>query len=202
MSNIEDDLTFMRAMAEQGRRGRILGGSFLIAAGLVFGLASFAQWALQRGLLSGFSILHLWVAAEILFALVWVAMVLGWRAALRRGESSPHGTAQKIFGAAWCGCGVGICVLVGAIALMGRQQNDFALLRVAPLAAFAFYGAAWFMIGALAQRRWMLWTAGAAFMLTAALALIPYPNMLLVMGAGLLATLLLPGIGLVRDAAH
>ena len=202
MSNIEDDLTFMRTMAEQGRRGRILGGSFLIAAGLVFGLASFAQWALQAGMLPAFPILHLWIGAEILFALVWLAMILSWRTRLRGDETVRHGTAQKVFGAAWCGCGGGICVLIGAIALMAWQQHDPVLMRAAPLAAFAFYGAAWFMIGALAQRRWMLWTAGASFVLTIALALIPYPNMLLVMGTGLLATLMLPGVGLVRDAAR
>jgi hypothetical protein len=189
-------------MAEQGRRGRIFGGSFLVAAGLVFGLASFAQWALEKGILSGFSIANLWIGAEIFFAVIWVGMLLGWRANLRRGESGPSGTAQKVFGAAWSGCGLGICVLIGSIALMGWQQHDFVLMRVAPLAAFALYGVAWFVIGALAQRRWMLWAAGAAFVLTAALALVPYPDMLLVMGAGLLATLMFPGACLVRDAAR
>jgi hypothetical protein len=202
MSNIEDDLTFMRTMAEQGRRGRILGGSFLVAAGLVFGLASFAQWALQMGLVAGFSIMNLWIGAEILFALVWLAMILGWRARLRCDETVRHGTAQKVFGAAWCGSGLGICILVGAIALMSHQQNNPALMRVAPLAAFAFYGAAWFVIGVLARRRWMLWAAGASFVLTVAMSLTPYPGMLLVLGTGLLATLLLPGICLVRDAGR
>ena len=95
-----------------------------------------------------------------------------------------------------------MCVLVGAIASMSWHMHDFALMRIAPLAAFAFYGSAWFLIAMLARRRWMFMASSASFILTLVMPMVSDAGMLPTLGIGLLLTLLLPGIGLMREAAR
>ena len=51
LQSIKDDIAYMKALAQEGRQAPLLGGSILIAAGVIFGLASLGQWALLRGLL-------------------------------------------------------------------------------------------------------------------------------------------------------
>ena len=38
MSDVRDDISYMRQLAEKGSRGSIIGGTFLGAAGLIFGV--------------------------------------------------------------------------------------------------------------------------------------------------------------------
>jgi hypothetical protein len=204
MSDIHEDITFMRTMAEQGRRGPIIGGAFLAAAGLVFGSTAFVQWGWQTGALpqGGLTIFDLWAGADIGFTLIWVVLLLRLRAHFKQGESGAPGAAQKVFGSVWGGCGLGVCVLIGAIANMSWHLHDSTLMRIAPLAAFAFYGSAWFVVGMLARKRWMFMASSASFILTLVMPMVSDAATLPVLGAGLLVTLLLPGIGLMREAAR
>lgn len=204
MSDIREDISFMRTMAEQGRRGPILGGSFLMAAGVVYGFASFVQWGWATGAVpqGTATTLELWVGADLLFALLWLVLV--WRQYRQwkgQGMARP-GAAQSAFAAVWCGGGLGTCVLVGALAGAAWRHHDGLILIAAPAAAFAFYGSTWMILGFLAKRRWMFLTASASLMLTLILPMIPQAEMLLAMGIGLLLTLSLPGFMLMRDAAR
>ena len=48
-NGLREDVAFLRSMAEQGRRGPLLGGIFLAAAGLIYGAASFMDWGIETG---------------------------------------------------------------------------------------------------------------------------------------------------------
>lgn len=204
MSDIHEDITFMRTMAEQGRHGPIIGGSFLAAAGLVFGLTAFVQWAGDAGMvrLGAWQGLNMWLLSDGIFAVLWIALLIRLRAHVRSGEQLPGGASQSVFGAAWGGAGLGVCILVLAIAYLSWQRHEAILLQIAPLAAFAFYGTAWFIIALLALRRWMFVVSSLSFTLTLVLPMMSLADMLPVLGCGLFATLLLPGIGLMREAAR
>ena len=43
---IRDDIAFMRALAEQGQRGPLIGGAIMLAGGGLFGTASLIIWLL------------------------------------------------------------------------------------------------------------------------------------------------------------
>lgn len=198
---IRDDISYIRNLAEQGRRGPILGGAFLAGAGVIYGLACPVQWAMQSGILPAptpTSIAELWGGASVIWAIVW--FILFQR--LRNSGTAAPGASQIIFGSAWAACGLGIVVMLIAITILSARLGDLELMNVNPLVAFAFYGAAWFVSGALSRQRWMFLVSLAAFALTLALAAIPGANMLLVMGAGLFATLVLPGLHLMRGVSR
>jgi hypothetical protein len=194
-NGLREDVAFMRSMAEQGRRGPLLGGIFLAAAGLIYGTASFLHWGIQTGRLpfAPASTDNIWIGASLLFAVVWVVLFTQ----LRRGGPTVVGAAQFAFGAAWIGSGIGILVMLAAVGIASARLHDPSLMNINAFTTFAFYGAAWSVCGALARQRWMYLIAAAAFVLAPALALVSgTANELLVLGAGLLATLFAPGIRL------
>jgi hypothetical protein len=199
--SLHDDISYMRQMAEQGRRGPILGGAFLTAAGVIYGLACVVQWAMQTGLLpppTGTSVAELWGGASALFAVVW--LILFQR--LRSQAGPKPGASQAAFGVAWASCGLGIVVMLIAIAIVSNRTGNSELMNLNPLVAFAFYGAAWFVSGALARQSWMFVAGLAAFAMTLIMALMSGAGTLLAMGAGLFVTLVLPGLRLMLGASR
>ncbi|HEY4113410.1 MAG TPA: hypothetical protein VGM17_05050 [Rhizomicrobium sp.] len=199
-TDLHTDISYMRSLAEQGRRGPILGGAFLAAAGLVFGCAAFVQGAMQAGYLASFPIGDIWIGAGVLFAAIWVALFLRLRGS---GEGVRPGTNQYAFGMAWSGAGAGIVVLILAIAIESTRMNAAVMEAANGLVAFAFYGTAWLVSGALARQRWMFVAAAAAFGFTLLLAyLANTPAQVLALGIALILTLTLPGLQLVRQASR
>ena len=197
-NGLKDDISFMRSMAEQGRRGPLLGGVFLAAAGLIYGAASFLHWGIESGhLASAFPISDIWIGASVLFALVWVALFLR----LRSAQHTAVGASQFTFGTAWAASGAGIMVLIGAIAIASARLSDPWMLELNALVAFAFYGVAWSVSAALAHQRWMFAVGLAAFAITLLLAfMLRTSGELLVFGFGLLLTLFAPGVKLMLSS--
>jgi hypothetical protein len=199
-TDLHSDISYMRNLAEDGRRGPILGGAFLAAAGLVFGGAAFVQWAMEAGYLRPFPVGDIWIGAGMLFAAVWLALFLRLRGG---GEGVRPGANQYAFGMAWSGAGAGIVVLILAIAIESTRMNAAVMEAANGLVAFAFYGTAWLVSGALARQRWMFVAAAAAFGFTLLLAwLANTPAQVLALGIALILTLTLPGLQLVRQASR
>jgi hypothetical protein len=198
-TELKDQISYIRGLAEQGRRGPVLGGAFLAAAGLIYGAASFVQWGIQTGRLPPFaSIGDLWIAASLLFAAIWTVLFLR----LRRGANVAAGAAQFAFGMVWAGSGLGIIVMLIATLILNARLHDPMLLNLNALTAFAFYGAAWSVSAVLARRHWMFAVSAAAFAITLLLALVSgTPAEMAVFGAGLLVTLFAPGVKLMFASA-
>lgn len=198
-NGLRDDISYMRNLAAQGRRGPLLGGVFLAAAGLIYGAAAFTDWGIETGRLPSFraSAGIVWMGASLLFAVAWVVLFLR----LRGRSAAAPGAAQFTFGAAWAGSGLGIVVVLISTLILNARFHNPALLNLNALTAFAFYGAAWSVSGALARQRWMFAIAAAAFAIVLLLAFVSgTPAELLVFGAGLLITLFLPGVKLMFAA--
>ncbi len=51
MQAVREDIAYMRALAEEGRRAPLLGGSVLVAGGLIGGAAAAAHWAIAAGVI-------------------------------------------------------------------------------------------------------------------------------------------------------
>ena len=77
MQSVRDDIAYMRGLAHEGRTTPLLGGSILIAAGLIFGTASVGHWAIISGVvgLSVSALTPMWLVATLGF---FVALTVGW----------------------------------------------------------------------------------------------------------------------------
>ncbi len=198
MADVKDDISYMRRLAEQGRRGPILGGTFLAAAGVVFGGTCFVQWAGQDGLLpiSGWGLLYLWLGAFGVFALVWFALFFRLRA--RAGSVSSASNAA--FGVAWSSCGVGVLVAFAATEIVAAVVKAPIVLNAYVPMIFAFYGVAWFSSAAMARRSWMFAAAAASFAFAFIMAALAENRLQTpMMGVALLLLLTVPGFRLMVE---
>ena len=192
---LKDDIAFMRGLAEQGRHGPVLGGIFLAAAGLIFGLACLVQWAMSRRLLpwGEENAPSLWWGTSALFVLVWLALMTRVRA----GKSDPPAAANFAFSMAWTGCAFGIAAMAASIYLVSRQLHDPSVQFLWAPMAFAFYGTAWLVSAAMTRKPWMFAVAAVAYLFAPLLAsFVGNIDSLLAMSAGLLLTLVVPGVRL------
>jgi formate-dependent nitrite reductase membrane component NrfD len=198
-TSLRDEISFLRQMAESGRRGPILGGIFLAGAGVVFGGASFLDGAMQTGLVP-FRISEgaLWIGASLVFAAFWLAMFLR----MMRNQK-PVGTAQSsMFGTIWSACGAGVMVCFLTTLLIAHNAQLPVLKAAYVPVIYAFYGTAWFASGALARRRWMFLAGLGSYLFAFIVAsLVMTPWLTIVMGIGLILLLTVPGLKLATDEA-
>ena len=194
MSDVRDDISYMRQLAEKGSRGSIIGGTFLGAAGLIFGVVCFVQWGILAGWVpipveeSG----HLWLGASVFFAVLW--LVLFARTFRAKSASARSSASNLAFGMAWVGCAMGIFVTIATIAIIADVSHNPGVQNMYAPATMAFYGSAWFIAGALAHRPWMFAASFIAFVSTlATAALTGDQKQLLVWGTALLLSLAVPG---------
>jgi hypothetical protein len=200
MNNTEilrNEITALRKLAESGRTGPVLGGFFLAAAGLVFGLSCFVSWAGHAGLFpfGGWSELYLWLGAFTAFAAVWLVIAIRLRA-----QPKATTAATAVFGTIWAASGAGIMVVFVSTFIVAYTVHSLVVLNTYIPAIFAFYGTAWLASGALARCRWMYGVGGLSFVFAVILAFLAGTLLQIgVMGIALLLLLTVPGVKLVQD---
>jgi hypothetical protein len=198
-NTLRDDISFLRQMAESGRKGPILGGIFLAGAGVVFGGASFLDGAMQNGLVpfrigSG----PLWIGAALVFTAFWLAMYFR----LMRNKKPLASAQNATFGVIWSACGAGVMVCFLTTILIARDLHSPVVQAAYVPVIYAFYGTAWFASGALARRSWMFYAGLGSYLFAFITALvIDTPYVTLTMGVGLLLLLTAPGLKLAMDEA-
>lgn len=199
-NSVREDISYLRQLAESGRRGPILGGVFLAAAGIVFGTTCFISSAGENGLLPirGWDELYLWLGAFAVFGVFWLFMFLHFMK-----SKTPFSTSSNaVFGTIWSACGAGVMVVFGTTMMISHQLHSTAVLNGYVPVIFAFYGTAWFASGAIAKRRWMHLAGAGSFLwafVIAALSLSALQSA--AMGLGLLLLLTLPGFKLMASEA-
>ena len=102
IQTLKDDIAFMRALAQEGQSAPLLGGSILVAAGVTFGVAGVAHWAVVSKVLNlpQVTLAFIWPVALILFLVQLVWLRRGGNA--RPGAQSPGNRASS---AAWASMG-------------------------------------------------------------------------------------------------
>lgn len=199
--SVQEDIAYVRALAEQGRAGPLLGGSIMVAAGGVFSAASLAEWAMAVGLapappgwLEG-----IWFVALGVDAVATAALILRLRASKAARAAGPR--INKAFGAIWNGVGLAIGACVFSFLLAQQALHDAAVFAGFPALVLSLYGAGWTASAVLSQRRWM-WGVGlgsfAAALLTGLLT--GQTSLLLAFAACLLLLIAAPGAVLMRQA--
>ncbi len=199
-NTLREDISFLRQMAESGRKGPILGGAAQAAAGLVYSTACLVQWAVIAGVIPAADIGRtsnlIWVVASALFMVVTAIFY-----SRTRRKVVTYGSANTMsFGMAWAACGCGIIVAIADLGFVAYKLHQPTIIfAIAPI-AFAFYGAAWCVAGAATKRRWMYVASLVAFAASITLAIMPARvDILIVIAATLFLTLALPGLKLMTD---
>ena len=196
---LHDDISYLRKLAESGRKGPILGGVFLAGAGVVFGIAALVNGAADIGWipLRGDGLLYLWLGASVVFALFWIVMFSRLRG---RPQAEGANTSTMVFGTTWSACGAGVMVCFLCTLIVARMTGVQVVLTAYIPVIFAFYGTAWFISAALAKRGWMVIAAIAAYAFAFVIALLTYSAaQTFVMGGALFVLLTVPGLRLAAD---
>ncbi len=197
-NSLHEDISYMRQLAESGRKGPILGGVFLAAAGIVFGVACAISWAVRSGVMpmKGWNELYLWLGAFGVFALFWVFAFLRLKSRGPKAATAPNAT----FGTIWTASGIGLMVVFCTTLLVANRLNAPVVLNAYIPVIFAFYGTAWFASAALGKRIWMYIAGAGSFLFAFVMALLAGdPLQVLAMGAGLILLLTLPGLKLMSS---
>jgi len=197
MKAIRDDIAFMRALAEEGRQAPLLGGGILVAAGVIFGLASLFQWAIGIGVLrlSPWAPLFGWVISALIFAVFATLIVRR-----TRGRPGAQATVNRATGSAWSAVGFSIFVIWLGLAVIAYRTRDAAVIQVFPLIILALYGSAWSIAASMTRKGWMRLTSLGSFAAAVALGLLANsPHMLLAYAGCLVAFAILPGLALMRQ---
>jgi hypothetical protein len=197
MQAIKDDLAYMRALADEGRRTPLLGGSILIAAGLIYGAASLAHWAAAAGVLdlptAGLNVIWGVAVAVFLVALVVLKGRLG-------GKPGAAALSNKVSGAAWGGMGGASFAIGLSLFAAVYRTGDWIFMGLFPPVILALYGAAWIVGAALSDRAWMKWVAVGSFASAVGSALlIGDTAQYLVYAAALFLLSVLPGLAMLRQ---
>jgi hypothetical protein len=189
----QDDLRYVRQVAESGAQAPLLGGRFMVWWGLLLSIAYVAH--------------HLALAGRIgdgksIFAIIWIGFsalgILGQLVLARSmpAKSGAGSAANRASRTVWIAAAAAITSMVVGAAASGAGPATFDW--VVPV-AFAVYACALMVSGTLAGSQvTRLAGVGAVIMVGLFTALILSPDRYLLAAAGVAVTVLLPGLLLLR----
>ena len=160
MQTLKDDMAFMKALAQEGSATPLLFGGNMVAAGLIFGLASVGHWMIATGLLavSEWGFLFNWLGAAAVFGVVSTLLVR--RASKRPGFSAG---VNRATGSAWSGVGFAILAMWMGMMAYSYRTGHWEVMNIFPTVIFALYGAAWMVAGDMSGKLWIKLTALGSF---------------------------------------
>jgi hypothetical protein len=198
INDLKADIAFMKALAQEGQQTPLLGGAILVAAGLIFAIASVAHWALMTGRLSlgtPWAPLIIWGGALAIF---FVALTL-----LRRGMGGKPGASSpgnRASGMAWTSVGWTIFALSAAIAVIGYKTHSPIITAIFPSLVLALYGGGWSVAAAMARKAWLWATAVGSYVAAVVVAwFCDSATIFLVYAGALMLLAVLPGFMLMRQ---
>lgn len=196
IQDVQDDLAFMRAMAEgPPLRWEPFGQTYLMA-GLVYGAQCLFHWCQFQG----------WIVLPPLpaliislgFTVVFLAF-LTWML-WRRGRAPILGASNRAVNAAFGGVGATNIVMVALFGLMASRHHSLTIWLIYPAVVFALQGAAWLVAAMIRRRAWMTVIAVGWFGSAIALGLtIDTPAYIAVCGVSLLLWMAVPGALMLRQ---
>ncbi|MFN7535514.1 MAG: hypothetical protein ACK5QD_11315, partial [Brevundimonas sp.] len=140
IQSVHDDIAYMRALATDGRRAPLLGGSILIAAGLLFGGASVVHYGIDSELLALPPVAYAWLWGGSMLLFFLALVVLQRRIGKLPGAMS---LANRAAGTAWMGVGLVIFTTSISMAVIGWKYETPIPALLFPSLIFAAYGAGW-----------------------------------------------------------
>jgi hypothetical protein len=195
LQTLQDDIAFLKTLAEEGRAPPTLGGSIMVAAGLVFGAASVAQWAILTGLVkvTPWALPVVWLVAVALF----MAIMSG----LRSGMGGTKTAGGRASGVAWTGVGWTIFTLSASVALVCWRAHSGVPTLLFPSIVLSLYGLGWLVAATVSKKRWILVVAIGSYLAAMILAAVSItPAVMLYFTGALMLLAVVPGVALMRTA--
>ena len=197
IQDVQDDLAFLRALADGPPLRWELFGQAYLAGGLIYGLQCLFHWGQAQGwiVLSPMSSLIVSLGFTAVFLAVLAIMI--WR----RGRSPVLGMANRAISSAFAGVGLTNLVMVALFAAVATRHHSLTIWMIYPAVVFALQGAAWLVAAMVRRRPWMTVIAIGWFGSTITLGLaIDTPAYIAVLGFSLLLWMALPGALMMRQA--
>lgn len=195
---IREDLAFMRALAQEGRRAPLLIGQNLLVGGIVYALTSVFAWAVATRALN----LPLWWQGVIYLIVtpIYVAYTrLFRRACAASGRPGATAITNRAVSAAWRGVGFALVALMFAAYVIAYETRSSLVFVIFPSIVMAIYGAAWTVAAVMSGMGWLKWTAAGCFVAAAAFGLTANSvDLYLMFAASMLLLAALPGWVLMR----
>lgn len=198
----QDDLAYIRSIAEEGRNVPLIGGVSFVLWGVLIGVAAFIAFLMEIGVVPYFNATWLW---SIAIATGWISsIVIGRNLSSRPGATS---LSNKVVGAAWAACGIFVTVywlsLVAAMLLNGEDGFPVHQLfaTMFPI-AFGLYGLAFFVTAVVVNQSWyrtvsfISWGVSVLLILSLAFRIDFY---MLIASLGTFAVVVGPGVVIMRN---
>jgi hypothetical protein len=194
-NQLETELAYIRALAEQGSMGPMRNGASLVTAGLVYAAAAIAQYLAVLGLLprTGWMSALIWLGATAIFATVSFIFRFNRHSA----NTSVGGRASA---AIWSGIGIAIMFFILCLIVIANVLKDFAAVSflIAPV-VLILYGVGWWVGGAISGKTWVKWVAFGSFVGAPLITLMAgRPEQLLAYAVCLVAFTTVPGVIIMR----
>jgi len=158
---IRDDLAFMRALAQEGRRAPLLIGQNLVIGGIVYAAASLFAWAVAAHMLA----LPQWWEVAVWFVITPIYMTYCYIRRTQWRNARPGATAitNRAVHAAWRGIGYALLTLGFATAITAYQMKTMEPFGLFPSIVMALYGLGWLVAAAMSETRWLSTVSIASF---------------------------------------
>jgi len=191
-SNLQDDIDYIKALAEAGNAGPLRSGATLLWAGILFSLASIGQYLLMIGVLpqQAWVSLVIWFGCGGLFGVI--AMLLNRR---DRAVSATGKASNSV----WSGVGLGIgASLITVILVVYQTHETIALSFISPI-LIVLYGVGWWVDARMSGLTWLKWVSAGCFVAAPVLGLMAaMPEQMLAYAGCLLLLASVPGYILMK----
>lgn len=196
IQDVQDDLAFMRSMAEgPPLRWEMFGQTYLVA-GLIYGAQCLFHWCQIQG----------WIVLApmpaLIISLSFTGVFLAFLAWMlwRRGRAPVLGASNRAVNAAFAGAGTTNIVMVALFGLVASRHHSLIIWMIYPAMVFALQGAAWLVTAMIRRRAWMAVIAVGWFGSAIAMGLtIDSPGYIAVCGGSLLLWMAFPGALMLRQ---
>jgi hypothetical protein len=198
--SVREDIAFMRNLAEEGASGPLLGGSFLLATGLIYAAASTAQWfVIITRVPSLFWGSWPWIWGVALTTHILAMTFISFGVRRRRGGVMTR--SNRVFAWTWNGVGMAIMACLASFFLEAKLGHSWGAFEGFPMVILALYGVGWTATAASSNQRWAWAVAGLSFLFAVAAGpLARNVNLLLLFALALLLLLAAPGALLIKHA--
>ncbi|CEF41534.1 hypothetical protein predicted by Glimmer/Critica [Acetobacter senegalensis] len=192
---LQQDISFLRALAEAGQRTPFTFGPFLLAGGLVFGVASVIAWAASRHLLGLEPDAIIWIYGIAMCVHGVCVFILARKANLTGASSFTNQAMARVWQSiGWCI----LTVFLAALLIMWRCQTTL-VWALFPSLILGLYGTGWLVAALISGQKWLQFVAGSSFVGALLSALfINSPYLFLLYGSLLVLLLAVPGGVLMR----